>query len=131
MDPGIDVKDCVASYPEYSGIAKFTYKVLGIGKRSFVKRVIAFEGEHLYISEDGKVYIDDKLLDEPYLRNDVKTTRSGDFYDLIIPDNCVFVMGDNREESADSRAFGAIPLDKVEGNVVCRIWPLNKIGKIK
>jgi len=127
---GMELKDNVAFYPEYEGINKFAYKVMGIGKKSYVKRIIALEGEHLFISEDGKVYINDKLLEEDYLNEDVKTIRSGDFYDLIVPDGCVFVMGDNRAESADSRLFGAVPEDKIEGNVVCRIWPLNKIGKL-
>ena len=50
---------------------------------------------------------------------------------MVVPEGCVFVMGDNRAESADSRVFGAVPMDKIEGNVICRIWPLNKIGKLK
>ena len=128
---GIEIKNNIALYPEYEGISNFIYHVMGVGKRSYVKRVIALEGEHIYISEDGKVYIDDKPLEESYLGDDVNTIRSGDFYDLTVPEGCVFVMGDNREESADSRAFGCIPVDKIEGNVVCRIWPLNKIGKLK
>ena len=128
---GIEVKNGIALYPEYKGINNFAYHVMGIGKKSYIKRIIALEGEHLFISEDGKVYINDELLEEPYLSDDVNTIRSGNFYDLTIPEGCVFVMGDNREASADSRMFGAIPVDKVEGNVICRIWPLNKIGKIK
>ncbi len=128
---GLETKDNVALYPEYSGLSNFVYHVMGIGKRSYVKRVIALEGEHIFISEEGEVYIDDELLEEPYLNESVKTIRSGDFYDLVVPEDCVFVMGDNRAESADSRSFGAVPINKIEGNVVCRIWPLNKIGKLK
>lgn len=131
FEPGIEIKDNIALYPEYKGINSFTYYVMGIGKKSYVKRIIALEGEHLFISEDGKVYINNELLEEEYLNKDVNTIRSGEFYDLTVPEGCVFVMGDNREGSADSRLFGAVPVDKLEGNVLCRIWPLNKIGKLK
>ena len=128
---GLEIGDNIALYPEYQGVSNFAYQVMGIGKKSYIKRVVALEGEHIYISQDGKVYINDELLEEKYLQDDVNTIRSGEFYDLTVPEDCVFVMGDNREESADSRAFGCVPIEKIEGNVVCRIWPLNKIGKIK
>lgn len=128
---GMELEDNIALYPEYDGFTNFAYHVMGIGKKSYVKRVIALAGEHLFISEDGKVYIDDEPLEEEYLQDNVNTIRSGEFYDLVVPEGCVFVMGDNREESADSRLFGAVPVEKIEGNVIFRIWPLNKIGKLK
>lgn len=128
---GLESEDNVALYPEYTGVTNFAYHVMGIGKKSYIKRIVALEGEHIYISEEGKVYINNELLQEEYLNEDVNTIRSGEYYDLIVPEGCVFVMGDNREESADSRIFGAVPVEKIEGNVVCRIWPLNKIGKLK
>lgn len=128
---GLEIKDNIALYPDYEGITNFAYRIMGIGKKSYIKRVIALEGEHIYISEEGTVYINDEPLEEDYLADNVITIRSGDFYDLTVPKGCVFVMGDNREESADSRTFGCVPIDKIEGNVVCRIWPLNKIGKLK
>jgi signal peptidase I len=102
---------------------------MGIGKISYIKRVIALEGEHLYISEKGEVYIDDKKLEETYLTEDT-TPRIGNVYDIVVPKGYVFVMGDNRDESKDSRTFGAIPLKKVEGKVGIRVWPLNKMGAI-
>ncbi|MDD2628458.1 MAG: signal peptidase I [Clostridia bacterium] len=120
----------VAAYPKYTGLSKFLYKVIGIGKKSYVKRIIALEGEHIFISEEGEVYIDDVLLEETYLPEDLKTPRNEEYYDMIVPEGCVFVMGDNREKSADSRSFGAVPICRIEGNVVVRIWPLNKIGKL-
>lgn len=119
-----------AKYSTYKGFNKIVYNFLGLGKISYIKRVIGFPGEHLYISEEGQVYINDKLLEEPYLAESTKTIRSGAYFDVVIPKGCVFVMGDNREGSRDSREFGAIPINKVEGKVRIRIWPLNKIGKI-
>ncbi len=120
----------LATYDEKTGFAKFAYNVMGIGKMSFIKRVIGLPGEHLYISEDGYIYINDVKLDEPYLTEGLKTPRLGDVYDLVIPEGYVFCIGDNREGSMDCRMFGAVPFEKVEGKVVGRIWPLNRMGKI-
>ena len=111
---------------------KFVYYFLEIGKESYIKRVIALPGEHLEI-KDGKVYINGEELDEPYLQEGVVTTVDGNqpYYDLVVPENCVFVMGDNRNASTDSRAFGCIPLEKLEGTVWIRFWPLNLFGKVE
>ena len=54
FEVGLEIKDNIALYPEYDGFTEFAYHVMGIGKKSYVKRVIALEGEHLFISEDGK-----------------------------------------------------------------------------
>lgn len=108
---------------------KFTYYVLEIKKVSYIKRVIGLPGEHVEIKE-GKVYIDEKPLDEPYLDDSVKTTS--DFLtDFVVPENCVFAMGDNRGGSSDCRAFGCIPLEKVESKVWIRFYPFNKFGFVK
>lgn len=109
---------------------KFTYHVLEIGKESYIKRVIALPGEHVEI-KDGKVYINGEKLDEPYLTDDVITEPTGVLNDFIVPENTVFAMGDNREGSKDCRAFGCIPLERLESKVVIRFWPLNKFGKVE
>lgn len=110
--------------------SKFAYHVLEITKESYIKRVIALPGEHIQI-QDGKVYINEKELDEPYLQDNVITdSYGGIFTDLVVPENCVFVMGDNRANSVDSRKFGCVPLEKLEGVVWIRFWPFNLFGKI-
>lgn len=126
-----DISNPTAKYERQSkGILdKFIYDVLEINKTSYIKRVIALPGEHLLI-KDGKVYINDKELKEDYLVED-KTEITGVFYDLIVPEGTVFVMGDHRSVSMDSRAFGCIPQDKIESIVAFRFWPFNKFGKIK
>ena len=109
---------------------KFTKYVLEIGKESYIKRVIALPGEHVEI-KDGKVYINGEELDEPYLQDGVVTDIIGvGFSDFIVPENTVFAMGDNRSHSTDCRAFGCIPLEKIESKVAIRIWPLNLWGKV-
>ena len=107
-----------------------THDLLEITKVSYIKRVIGIAGDHIRISSDGEVYINEQKLNETYLVEGVTTPRTGEFYDLIVPDGYIFAMGDNRGGSSDSREFGCIPLDKVEGRVTYRIWPLNKFGKI-
>lgn len=107
---------------------KFIYYGLEIGKTTYIKRVIAVAGEHLEI-KDNKVYINGKEYEEPYLDSSVVTTSlDGAFTDFIVPEGYVFAMGDNRPKSTDCRAFGCIPINKIEGKVAFRFWPLNTWG---
>ena len=129
----VDKSNPVAKYENEPKrlLGKFTYYVLEIGKDSYIKRVIALPGEHVQI-KDGKVYINDEELQEDYLQPGVVTdvSESG-FDDFVVPENCVFAMGDNRNHSTDCREFGCIPLEKIESKVWIRIWPLNLWGKVK
>ena len=121
----------IAKYQERTGLDWFFYNFLEIGKRSYIKRVIGLPGEHVEIKE-GKVYINEEVLDEPYLQAGLVTDVTGvGFSDFIVPENSVFAMGDNRNHSTDCRSFGCIPLERIESTVAIRIWPLNKFGEIK
>ena len=125
--------DVVAKYSneKTKALDKFIYNVLEVNKASYIKRVIALPGEHLQI-KDGKVYINDVELQEDYLQPQITTsTENCPFYNLVVPENCVFVMGDNRPESTDSRRFGCIPLEKIESKVWIRFWPFDLFGKVK
>ncbi len=93
--------------------------------KDFVKRVIGLEGEQV-TAEGGAIYVDGRLLDEPYLTPDAYTS---DFPDTAIPPDHVFVLGDNRPNSRDSRFFGPIHKDLLVGEVFLRIWPLDGIGR--
>ena len=109
---------------------KFTYNVLEIKKISYIKRVIGLPRDHIVI-KDGKVYVNDTELEENYLQPGVVTDNGkGHCTDVIVPENTVFAMGDNRSQSTDCRCFGCIPLEKIESKVWIRIWPLNLFGKI-
>lgn len=120
----------VAIYEEKEGFFnRFKYYVLEIGKKSYIKRVIGLPGEHVKI-ENGKVYINGEELQEDYLQEGVITEEAGPYSDLIVPEGCVFAMGDNRGGSTDCRRFGCIPLEKIESKVFIRFWPLNQFGKI-
>ena len=112
-------------------LGKFRHYVLETEKTSYIKRVIALPGETVKIQE-GKVYINGELFSEPYLAQDVETASENlPFTDITVPENCVFVMGDNRPQSVDSRKLGCIPLEKIESKVLVRIWPLNVFGKVE
>ncbi len=128
----IEANDVTAKY-EYepkSVVGKFVYYVLEISKTSYIKRVIALPGEHVEI-KDGKVYINGEEFKEDYLQPGVVTDLSkGELSDFVVPENCVFAMGDNRSQSTDCRAFGCIPLEKIESKVFIRFWPLNLFGKV-
>lgn len=135
----VDLKNPVAKYEKEpkSWWGKFAYYVLEIGKESYIKRVIALPGEHVKI-ENGKVYINGEELAEPYLQPGVTTNANYEttysnynyFSEFIVPEGYIFAMGDNRSQSTDCRAFGCIPIEKVESKVWIRFWPLNLFGKV-
>ena len=83
--------------------ARFSYYVLEFGKTSYIKRVIGVEGDHIKI-QNGKVYLNGKELNEPYLRDGIET-KSNLLTDIVVPQGYIFAMGDNRENSTDCREF--------------------------
>lgn len=114
--------------PKYGDIVAITQpKELEV---PLVKRVIATEGQVVDINfETGEVYVDGKLLTEPYIKT--PTTVSGDVeFPVTVPKGRVFVLGDNREVSLDSRysEVGMIDVRYIFGKVVFRLLPMNKAG---
>ena len=93
-----------------------------------IKRVIATEGETIEIT-GGEVYVDGVQLDEPYINGDY---TPGEIPAVTVPEDCMFVMGDNRPNSTDSRSesVGFVREDTVMGKVVLRLLPLNEIGSV-
>src|SRR5487761_65583 len=101
--------------------------------KDFIKRVIALPGERLLI-RDGIVYINGHKLDEPYLPEAWTILNSPPPWSVgdgaVIPANEYFVMGDIRNRSEDSRIFGPIGRDRIDGRAWFRIWPLDHFGNI-
>lgn len=109
--------------------------VAGAYKEPIIKRVIATEGDLVDIDfEKGIVYVNNKALKEDYIKE--PTYTHGDVkFPLVVKENCVFVLGDNRNNSADSRSSdigdnGQVDVKYILGHAVLRVFPLNKFGGI-
>lgn len=103
-------------------------------KKALVKRIIAKGGQTVRIDgENWKVYVDGVALDEPYVRHeDGRAMKTYGFTDTItVPEGFVFVMGDNRNGSSDSRSFGCVDARNILGEVVFRITPFSKMGSVE
>ncbi len=94
------------------------------GISELIKRVVAFPGETVE-GRDGRVYVDGVALREGYLERGAQT---GDFGPQTVPEGEIWVMGDNRGASDDSRRFGTIPEDDVVGTAFVIIWPISELG---
>ena len=97
-----------------------------------VKRVIASSGDWVDLDEDGTVYVNREKIDEPYL-TELAYGETNIELPFQVPESKIFVMGDNRAVSVDSRntAVGCVAEEQVVGKIVFRVWPLNEIGPVR
>ena len=98
----------------------------------YIKRIIGLPGEIIMI-RNGKAYINNNLLAEPYIPVDYQTF-GGSFAEegqaVLVPEDQYFVMGDNRSHSSDSRDWGTVPRANIIGKAWLRYWPLNRVSLI-
>ena len=124
MTPTLEEGDIVVSIKsktyETGDIVEFYYN-----NKILIKRVIAGSGDWVDLDEDGTVYVNGEKLDEPYVKD--KAFGECDLeLPYQVPESRIFVMGDHRSVSVDSRskAVGCVAEEQIVGKLVCRIWPL-------
>lgn len=120
-----NLPDRQESFPE--AVLRSVAEAVGIrtrGADDLIKRIVAVGGDEVG-ARDGSLRINGDPVAEGYLPED---TLIEDFGPVAVPPDEVFVMGDNRDQSADSRLFGTVPTDEIIGEAVLRIWPLDRLG---
>jgi signal peptidase I len=93
-------------------------------KTELIKRVVGLPGDSV-AGRHGQVYVNGQRLVEPYLP---ASTTTSDFGPVVVPSGRLWVMGDNRTDSSDSRVFGPIPISTVVGRAIWRVWPIDHIS---
>lgn len=98
----------------------------------YIKRIIGLPGETVYIDREGNIYINDEILEEGYGREIIQDPGRA-YEPITLGEDEYFVMGDNRNNSSDSRdpSVGNVKRDNIIGRAWLRIWPLNRFGFIK
>ena len=99
-----------------------------LGKH-IIKRVIAMPGDTIDIhQETGDVLINGEVINEPYIKEKLLNAGNAQKYPLVVPENYVFVMGDNRNNSQDSRNLGLIAFEDIVGRASLRVMPFSQFG---
>ncbi|MCI8660193.1 MAG: signal peptidase I [Lachnospiraceae bacterium] len=131
MNPTINSGEMVVAYKtshcRKGDVAAFYYN-----NKILVRRVIALPGETVEINEEGTVYVNGNPLSEPYLEG-TSLGQCDIRMPYEVPGDQIFVLGDNRQEAADSRmvAVGCVPQEQMLGKVVLRVWPMEQFGFVK
>jgi signal peptidase I len=122
---GADTSTC--GDPEKPRGSACSTPTAGESETTFIKRVVGVEGDQLAVKA-GRVYIDGERQQEPFIRPSANCDICNQPRAITVPENHVFMMGDNRGHSADSRVWGPVALDSLIGKGFMTYWPPNRIG---
>lgn len=95
-------------------------------EKPYIKRIIGLPGDEVTFS-NGQVFVNGHMLEEDYIEDRTRCQRD-DFCDVVVPEGTVFVLGDHRSNSSDSRVFGPVPIENVIGKAWLSYWPAGDIG---
>lgn len=139
VDPGNWLSD--SAKPHYSGVQKVLISVgelVGVVPQNvgdhLVKRIIGLPGDHVECCHDGLITVNGEPITETYIKPG--SSPSDTEFDVVVPDGHVWLMGDNRDRSKDSRyhqqatGFGFVPISNIEGRAWLTMYPLDRMGKI-
>lgn len=109
-----------------------TSDYVSYGKQMIIKRIVALENDRINI-KNGNVYVNGEQIDEPYIGDKSTLPVNQKFNDIVVPENHIYVLGDNREPNAsnDSRVIGPIEVDRIKGKAVLRIYPFTDFGTLE
>ncbi len=126
LDEGNIVVSVKGSRFDTGDVVAFYYN-----NKILVKRVIANPGQWVDLDEKGRVYVDGVKLDEPYILQHAYGETNIEL-PYQVPDSRIFVMGDNRDASIDSRntSVGCVADEQIVGKIIFRIWPLKQLGRV-
>jgi signal peptidase I len=131
MDPTLEVGERVFvnkflyrfSEPERGDIIVF--RSTEGGNEDLIKRVVGLPGDNIEV-RDGVLFVNGEHREEPYLNK--QFPDSGSYGPITVPPNHLFMMGDNRANSRDSRYFGPLPFENIEGEAFVSFWPPSRVG---
>ena len=137
IDQNLETGDIVVFYPEESelkkGIDLFIdslniFKLVNpeLADAVYIKRIVGKGGDRIRISESGKIFVNE-IQDDRY---DINNISLSELIDLTIPNNQYFLLGDNVENSIDSRSYGLINEENIVGKAVIKLYPINKISRL-
>jgi signal peptidase I len=134
--PGVD-RDGTWTFTPFGGVARGDVIVLEPPvdhDQPFIKRVIGLPGDHITFL-DGYVYVNGDRLNEDYIPEpitecSVRPTRATNTCDVTVPAGSVYVLGDHRDNSQDSRSFGVVPEGNIDGKAFFSNWPIGELGPI-